>query len=70
MSDTIQTMIEQTVKNVSNTTIDAILDMVVRSKAEHCDRANDYEVGADDAVNDIIRKLHILKMKMNGEKVT
>jgi hypothetical protein len=67
---TIDSMIQETMKNVTNTTVDAIMDMVVRSKAEHCDRANDYEVGADDAVNDIIRKLHIFKMKLNGEKVT
>jgi len=67
---TIDSMIQETMKNVTNTTVDAIMDMVVRTKAEHCDRANDYEVGADDAVNDIIRKLHIFKLKLNGEKVT
>ena len=65
---TIDSIIQETVSNVSNTTIDAIMDMVVRTKADHCDRSNDYEVGADDAVKDIIRKLHIFKLKMNEPK--
>jgi hypothetical protein len=66
---TIDSIIQETVSNVSNKTIDAIMEMVVNTKSDFgSDRANDYEVGADDAVNDIIRKLHIFKLKMNEPK--
>ena len=65
----IDSMIQETVSNVSNKTIDAIMEMVVNTKADFgCDRATDYDVGADDAMNDIIRKLHIFKLKMNEGK--
>lgn len=64
--NTIDSMIQETVSNVSNKTIDAIMEMVVNTKADYgCDRETEYEVGADDAMNDIIRKLHIFKLKMN-----
>lgn len=62
----IDSMIQETFSNVSNKTIDAIMEMVVNTKSDFgCDRTDDYEVGADDAINDIIRKLHIFKLKMN-----
>ena len=66
--DNIDAMIQETVTKVSNETIDAIMQMVVSTKADHCDRADEYEVGADDACNDIIRKLHIFKLKLNEVK--
>lgn len=63
---TIDSMIQETVSNVSNKTIDAIMEMVVNTKADYgSDRETAYEVGADDAMNDIIRKLHIFKLKLN-----
>lgn len=58
-------LIRETLNKTSNTTIDAAINIVVSLKPEYIARSTDLEIGADEALNEIIRLLHIFKLKMN-----
>jgi len=63
MSSTDQ-IIKRALDNTTLNTIDTVLGIVVNVKAEHSGRVDDYEVGADDALADVIRRLHLLQLKL------
>ena len=65
---TIDEQLKQALTNSSLRTIDAVLGIISNVKADNADRKNDYQVGADDALNEVIAKLHIFKLKLNGDK--
>ena len=64
----IDEQLRQALTNSSLRTIDAVLDIISNVKADNADRKNDYQVGADDALNQVIANLHIFKLKLNGDK--
>ena len=64
----IDEQLRQALTNSSLNTIDAVLNLIATVKLENADRKNDFEVGADNALNEVIAKLHIFKLKLNGEK--
>jgi len=63
MSSTDQ-IIKRALDNTTLNTIDTVLGIVVDIKAEHAGRVDNYEVGADDALADVIRRLHLLQLKL------
>jgi len=63
MSSTDQ-IIKRALDNTTLNTIDTVLGIVVDVKGEHSGRVDDYEVGADDALADVIRRLHLLQLKL------
>ena len=63
----LDTLIKETLNRTANTTLDAVLDIVVALKPENMDRKTEAEVAADDLLNEVIRRLHIFKLKMNED---
>jgi len=63
MSSTDQ-IIKRALDNTTLNTIDTVLGIVSDVKAEHSGRVDDYEVGADDALADVIRRLQLLQLKL------
>jgi hypothetical protein len=64
----IDEQLKQALTNASLRTVDAVLSIISNVKLDNADRKSDYEVGADDALNEVIGKLHIFKLKLNGDK--
>lgn len=58
-------LIRETLNRTANTTLDAVLDIVASLKPEYMARSNDVEAAQDDVVNEVLRRIHIFKMKMN-----
>jgi hypothetical protein len=64
----IDEQLRQALTNSSVNTIDAVLSLIATVKQDNADRKNDFEVGADNALNEVIAKLHIFKLKLKGDK--
>ena len=58
-------LIKETLNRTANTTLDAVLDIVVSLKPEYMARSTEVEAAQDDVVNEVLRRLHIFKIKMN-----
>jgi riboflavin biosynthesis pyrimidine reductase len=65
---TIDEQLKRALTNASLQTVDAVLSIISTVKADNADRKNDYQVGADDALGEVIGRLHIFKLKLNGDK--
>lgn len=64
-NDVINDLIAGTLSRTSNQVIDSILNLVVAMKAESASRADDYEIGQDDAFSAVIAKIHSFQLHLN-----
>ena len=59
---------KQTLNNSGVKTIDAIIAIVAGMKSRNAERLDDYEVGADDVLGELIGKLHVFQMSLKEGK--
>jgi hypothetical protein len=63
MSSTDQ-IIKRALDNTTLNTLDSAIGMISALKVDYADRVNEYQAGADDALSEMIRRLHLLQLKL------
>jgi hypothetical protein len=63
MSSTDQ-IIKRALDNATLSTLDSAIDMITSLKVDYAGRVDEYQAGADDALSEMIRRLHLLQLKL------
>jgi uncharacterized protein YeeX (DUF496 family) len=63
-ADNAQLLLQGALDRSVDQTIDALLGIVVELQKESASRADDYEIGQNDALGEVIRKVHLFQLHL------